>query len=336
MNRKGPLKLFIFIALIILGLMGLDNPRIAAQDSSELHKVLLVAWDSTGQYLATSIFTTVTERSILVRDSETNEIIGSLENGEFYDFAWNPKRDVIAIAGSNGVELWDKNLRETSATINIVIPTSVSWSPDGRYLAILSGDIFSNPIRKITIWNTSTGESFSLLDDGSLELVVEVNWSPDGRYIVTIGARYTIWETQNYQRYQPMISLQRDGQYFLYGPNASLSAWSPDSQKIAIIGNDNVAASYAVQIWDINSGEIISTLEGPAEFLNTVGWSYDGRFLASGGHDNSIHIWDAQSVEVKSILTGHTDTISSISWDPQVTRLASASWDGTVRIWEIE
>ncbi|MBI5929957.1 MAG: hypothetical protein HY862_11645 [Chloroflexi bacterium] len=265
--------------------------------------------------------------------SATQEIVGHLSNGEFYTLAWSPTDDVLAIGGEHGIEIWDKDLQTILTRIDLDSVTSLSWNPNGIELVALSGDIFANPVRKLIVWNTSTGEIVEILDNERLFAAMEVNWSPDGSHLTTIGESYVIWETQTYQ---PIMELDKDGQHFSGGPGDPLSSWSPDGQKLAVVGNDNVAANYVIQAWDVKSGELIGNLESPTAYLVTVGWSPNGNLIAAGGEDKMIHIWDANSGRIKQLLIGHTDSVSSVSWSPDSKKIASAGWDGTVRLWEIE
>jgi WD40 repeat protein len=48
-----------------------------------------------------------------------------------------------------------------------------------------------------------------------------------------------------------------------------------------------------VIIWNAKSGERIKTLEGHSYPVNSVSWSPDGKYLASGSGDGTVIIWGA-------------------------------------------
>ncbi|KAF2259255.1 hypothetical protein CC78DRAFT_621216 [Lojkania enalia] len=106
-------------------------------------------------------------------------------------------------------------------------------------------------------------------------------------------------------------------------------AYSPDSARLA-------SASYdgTVKIWDANSGECLSTLEGHSSSVRSVAFSYDSARLASASDDGTLKIWDLSSGECLSTLEGHSSSVRSVAFSYDSARLASASGDSTVKIWD--
>lgn len=74
---------------------------------------------------------------------------------------------------------------------------------------------------------------------------------------------------------------------------------------------------------------------GHSNEVRTVGFSPDGKLLASGSADNTIKIWDvATGTELRTLL-GHQKEVLSLSFSPDGKILASGSIDRTIRLWEI-
>ena len=67
-----------------------------------------------------------------------------------------------------------------------------------------------------------------------------------------------------------------------------------------------------------------------------MAYSPDGRYVASGGQDNTIIIWDLYSRKELRKLIGHTSYVNYISYSPDGKFLASGSSDETIRIWNVE
>ncbi|MEE1204196.1 MAG: TIR domain-containing protein, partial [Bacteroidales bacterium] len=77
---------------------------------------------------------------------------------------------------------------------------------------------------------------------------------------------------------------------------------------------------------------IIHNLQGHKDDVNSVTWSPDGKYLASGSEDVLVIIWDANSGERHKTLKGHSHFVWSVSWSPDGKYLASGSGDGIVII----
>ena len=67
-------------------------------------------------------------------------------------------------------------------------------------------------------------------------------------------------------------------------------SFSPDGRRI-------VSGSYdrTIRIWDAESGQELSKLEGHTAVVLSVSFSPDGRRIVSGSDDKTIRIWDAES-----------------------------------------
>ncbi|HTK08524.1 MAG TPA: WD40 repeat domain-containing serine/threonine-protein kinase [Ktedonobacteraceae bacterium] len=74
---------------------------------------------------------------------------------------------------------------------------------------------------------------------------------------------------------------------------------------------------------------------GHTSRITSLGWSPDGKLLASASYDKTIHLYDAANGKEQKVLTGHRDRVNNLSWSPDNKFLASASADGLVTIWDV-
>lgn len=86
-------------------------------------------------------------------------------------------------------------------------------------------------------------------------------------------------------------------------------AFHPSSEIFASCGLDK-----SIIIWDYRSGRKLRTLLGHSNVVNTISFSPDGKYLASGGgeygQDNTIRIWNPQNGElIKEISSKASDGI---------------------------
>ncbi|KAG8780899.1 hypothetical protein FRC12_022473 [Ceratobasidium sp. 428] len=74
---------------------------------------------------------------------------------------------------------------------------------------------------------------------------------------------------------------------------------------------------------------------GHTDRIESVCYSPDGAYIASGSWDDSIRIWDAHTGKpVGQPLTGHTSYVDSVAYSPDGAYIASGSVDNTIRIWD--
>jgi WD40 repeat protein len=79
----------------------------------------------------------------------------------------------------------------------------------------------------------------------------------------------------------------------------------------------------------------INRLEGHSSGVNSVTFSPDNSFIASGSADNTIKIWlpDGQLIRT---LSAHTDVVNSVSFSPDSQIIVSGSQDKTVKLWDTQ
>jgi len=78
----------------------------------------------------------------------------------------------------------------------------------------------------------------------------------------------------------------------------------------------------------------MQTLESHGDLVNSVSFSPDRRYIASGSDDGTVKIWDAALGEVKQTREGHGSQVTSVSFSPDGRYIASGSGDCSVKIWD--
>ncbi|MEH2214844.1 WD40 repeat domain-containing protein, partial [Nostoc sp.] len=79
----------------------------------------------------------------------------------------------------------------------------------------------------------------------------------------------------------------------------------------------------------------VNTLEGHSSWVNSVGFSPDGKTLASGSLDKTIKLWDVSTGKAIKTLTGHSSPVYSVGFSPDGKTLASGSLDNTIKLWDV-
>ena len=81
----------------------------------------------------------------------------------------------------------------------------------------------------------------------------------------------------------------------------------------------------------------ILRFEGHQGFVNTVAFSPDGKYIASGSCDYTVRLWNVETGEAAfQPFEGHKDDIFSVVFSPDGEYIASGSKDHTIRLWNIK
>jgi len=136
-------------------------------------------------------------------------------------------------------------------------------------------------------------------------------------------------------------------------------AFSPDGQILASGSTDET-----IRLWNVNTGELLETIEGHTDDVTSIAFSPDGQILASGSTDETIRLWNADIMEADitemeaevlwnletgaqieqqtentepllRILEGHEWEVTSVAFSPDGQILASGSYDETIRLWNV-
>lgn len=114
-------------------------------------------------------------------------------------------------------------------------------------------------------------------------------------------------------------------------------AWSPDGTQIATV-NQSTPAMF--QVWNVATGQQVSTYSGSFSDACCLAWSPDGKRILSGGvsyaggDPNKLRIWDAASgaliAEFVSDSTTEFSALKAAAWSPDGARIAVLILTGAI------
>ena len=116
--------------------------------------------------------------------------------------------------------------------------------------------------------------------------------------------------------------------------NVGHAAWvnsvcySPD-RKYVVSGSED----KTINIWEIETGRCIRTLEGHTDTVYAVCYSPDGKYIASGSGDG-IKLWEVATGECIKTLSGNGGAYS-LCYSPDGRYVASGSWNKTIKLWDV-
>ena len=108
---------------------------------------------------------------------------------------------------------------------------------------------------------------------------------------------------------------------------------SPDGKTVALGSTD-----HRIHLLNVADGKLIRRIEpwdGHTKTVKAVKFTDDGKWLSSGGEDQTILIFNTDGYTEKRSLKGHTHTVTGLAWTSDGTKLFSSSQDGSVKEWNI-
>lgn len=225
-------------------------------------------------------------------------------------------------------------LRGAEGSIN-----SIAFAPEAE--ALVASDSTGD---SLLAWDLSTDELVTpSLDHGAP--IIGVTYLPDGTLATSgMDGRVRLWQSDGTQ-FEPLegvidpkwgarIGISPDG-LLLAAPGCA----EPGQLQDCILGQS--------RIYDINSGEVVMTIQGHSNAIHSVMFSPDGTLVATSSTDG-VWLWDAETGEQVRVLPSQ-EFINGIAFHPDGVMLAAASCTepliqnnirtcnlGEVRLWDVE
>ena len=229
---------------------------------------------------------------------------------------------------------------------------SVSFSPDGKYIATASDD------KSVGLWNATDGQNITALIH--FDSVNACKFSPNSTYLATASedntsilleissGKKTVMKHNGPVKY---VTFSPDGRYLATESDDKMAGvwevpsglpvanhtftdkvgaleFSPNGEYLAI------ASNKTVYLWEIQSGRIVRMDQNHSDSVNCVAFSKDGMFLATGSNDNTARLWNITTRdEVKRLY--HKSGVNYVSFSSNGKYLATASADNNARVWDV-
>ncbi|KAF2156872.1 WD40 repeat-like protein [Myriangium duriaei CBS 260.36] len=213
-----------------------------------------------------------------------------------YSVAFSPKGNML-VSGSydEAVFLWDvrtaRVMRSLPAHSDPV--AGVDFVRDGTLVASCSSDGL------IRIWDTGTGQCLKTLVHEDNKAVTAVRFSPNGKFVLaaTLDSTVRLWSYVE-GRVLKTYAGHRNGRYSVnvcfgtYGVEAGVEG---EVNKWAFVACGDEDGK--VVLWDVNSKEVLQTIEAHDGPVMGVDTSPDSEVLATCGLDGTIKLWKLRKEE---------------------------------------
>jgi WD40 repeat protein len=226
--------------------------------------------------------------------------------------AWSGDGSKVAAASVSGpISLFDS----TAGALKLTLPghhfgtTSLAWQSGGKLLASSGQD------GKVRLWDALAGTEVAALDGGST-WVEQLAWHPQG-HLLASGAGKKL------RLFSDMGELIRT--YPDQAASIAAIAWLPK-------GKEFVTGCYGgVSFWSPESDALLRRFEWKGSIV-ALAVSPDGRFIAGGAQDASVHFWYTKTGKDLE-MTGYPQKVRELSWDSSSRFLATGGGE-MVTIWD--
>lgn len=255
-------------------------------------------------------------------------------DSKVYAIAFSQDDQLLATASSEGLSeerefiselrLWKPATGELKKTITEHSDgiLSLAFAPDGRTVAGATGSgNAASKMGKVKLWDAQSGE-LKWAVNGHTDFATSVTFSPDGQMIASGSLDHTVklWDAQTGELRKSLPLNDK-----VYGV-----AFSPDGKMLA------TASQKAVQLWNVDTGNLHRALSSSTYSVRAVAFSADGKLIASGDIGGNVELREIQTGALKHTFSEHGDVVTSLAFSPDAKLLASGSYDATVIIWDLQ
>lgn len=281
-----------------------------------------VAWNGDGSKLASGGRNEDPAYRIWLADGTPGPVLPATVRDAWGSVSWSPDGKWVA---TRGPQIWSVDGKPGPA-LDVPDGTGhVAFSPDGNWLAVQQfakdHSAGDRPGDSLRLIDTKTWKLHPSAGRAPVHWPNAIAWSPDSRFLAS-G-----WQSAMLYVWEVgNVNRAWTSNHF---PSINGVDWSRDNSKIA------TAADYSVRIWEASGGQACDEIR--RHYWQQVAGSADHRWLAAvapcNSRINDIQLWAADGRAGPS-LKGHSGGVRAIAWSPAGSRLASVAEDQSIRIWD--
>ena len=197
--------------------------------------------------------------------------------------------------------------------------TSVSWSPDGSWLAVATGNeiqILSSPD-----WKLQRTANIGALTHN-------LTFSPDGNWL-SAGSRDGVVRVWDLKKLPQEILFDPTYSFQAHRKGVNKVAFSPDGSLLATGGNDALA-----RFWDLNNGEALGWMIGGTFAVPSLAFSPSGNLLAVV-NGNMVRLREVETERIVGSFRGDYP-LYDVAFSPDGQWLVATTNENSILAWPVD
>ncbi|MEO1525494.1 MAG: hypothetical protein AAFX06_08655, partial [Planctomycetota bacterium] len=251
--------------------------------------------------------------------------------------AYSPDRRLVALDHALGISIRDvateKELYQLDSLIDgdwtsKTFGGNLAFSPDGKFLAHVSGYRYENQRSDLNVWRTS---DFKKVGGGPLRqkeiTMAALAFSPDSSrlFVGDYDGVVDIWNTSDWTQEDSMVTVTNQ---------ISSLIVSSDGKRLIIGHWRDFTLGGSVRVWDLETKEFLYALGSSSSSVSSMSLSPDDRTLAVGRMDHNVVLWDMETGKRLQTIQSHSESVFGVAFSHDGNRLATLSTDGVLHVWD--
>lgn len=232
-------------------------------------------------------------------------------DGKYLAALTRERRSAVVWDAASGKKVWER------AAEGRARQWGMAFAPNSKTLAVSGED---GPVR---LHDVVARKEVAALN-GPKVAALAVAFSPDGRFLACVanqmpGPTLFLWDLT---AGGPPRTMTSRALHF------ARMAFTPDGRVLVMTGQ-----SGGLLLFETATGQLRLAPPGHRNGTHALAISPDGRYLATGGADQTFIVWDLTVVEPLT-HRAHGGEVTALGWRPDGQALAVGALDGLVRVWE--
>jgi TolB protein len=292
-----------------------------------------IAWSQDSNYFAVA-----SAQGLKIYNRSLQEVTEIHAGQNVYSVDWHPSVPHLAITVDNTVEIWSWDASTSSVALLTTLPLAqeavfTAWNADGTRLATMQLTPESDfqtgiGVGEISVWDSANYQLFTTVSSKYLVFTSTpfahvLEWSPNnpillggvGNGVQVLPSGEIVSETDTIIYILDTDTGARIQEIPVGGAGFGYSiGWQPNGSYIAVGGQ------VGSGLFDISTGQRITTLVANHFDVFSLSWSPDGRYIAS-----EQSVFDSQNFT--RLGTFQSGDVTTVTWSPDGTQILISNSD---------